>query len=124
MRRTLMLVVAVVATACAAEPSPPANAETAALAVLEATRTGDDVGTMLACQKFTPLARNVDAGIVTNDESRSVVQGVYDLAKSRPDSAVATTSQRLLAILTTGAREADVKDAFSALVTACGAALK
>lgn len=78
-----------------------------------------DAGAWLACRKFEPLARDVDAGLLTNAEFRDSLKDVREEAAGWPNSAVSLTSTALLRTLTIGGTEGAMKAQFLALIDAC-----
>jgi hypothetical protein len=78
-----------------------------------------DAGAWLACRKFEPLARDVNAGLLTSDEFRDGLKDVREEASAWPNSAVSLASTALLRTLTIGGKEQEMKAQFFALVDAC-----
>lgn len=78
-----------------------------------------DAGTWLACRDFAPLARDVDAGLLTAAEFRTGMREVYDHAQTQPSSEVAVQSRELLRLFSTGGSDAEARTAMVALIRAC-----
>jgi hypothetical protein len=79
-----------------------------------------DAGAWLACRLFEPLARDANAGVLSNAEFRTGLKQVYEKARTWPDSEVARTSASLLQLFTTGGGgDSEAQARFLALVTAC-----
>jgi hypothetical protein len=77
----------------------------------------------MACKKFVPIAQAADKGILTMEEFRTSAKEIYELAQTQPASTVAARTERLLAIVTTGGSDNELKEAFLGLITACGEAV-
>ena len=85
----------------------------------EPQRTGKliDAGAYLACQKFAPLMRDVQAGVMTDPEVRAALKEMYRSASAWPNSDVARATAALLRTFTEGT--GDIKAETAALVDAC-----
>lgn len=99
--------------------TPTSHESASATASAAASLPALDAGAWLACRKFEPLARDVNAGLLTNAEFRDGLKDVREEAAGWPTSAVSLASTALLRTLTIGGTEGAMKAQFLALVDAC-----
>jgi len=111
-----------------AELFPPATSQAVAAPREPEALSADplDPGAVLACRAFAPLARDANAGLLTNTEFRDGLKKVYEQASVWPQSEVTRASAALLLLFTeSGARISQddrdrvTKERFLALTTAC-----
>lgn len=79
--------------------------------------SGLDASAQLACRDFAGVARDANAGIITDAELREELKDINDRAQYSDSPGVASAAQSMLAAMTSGS--GDLASSFRAMLAAC-----
>jgi hypothetical protein len=105
----------------AAAPAPATTPSTAATTAADTTKL--DAAGWSACSKFTDVLDQARQGLLTGEELRLEIKGIYNVAKDSTTSGIATGAAAMLRAITQGT-PADLQRSRSRFSNRCIAAAR